>query len=88
MLYFCPSYFSIPALLLVNEERKCTLLFLHRDGWTPQHFKSSRSKGGSNVEGEAKPERRQQTANNFMDDEDRGHFGIAPQKIQTVDKFR
>jgi len=59
-----------------------------RDGWTPQHFKSSRSKGGSNVEGEAKPERRQQTANDFMDDEDRGHFGIAPQKIQTVDKFR
>ena len=53
-----------------------------RDGWAPKHFKSSRENRikESNDRGQ-KPE-------DFMDDEDMGDFGIAPQKIQNAAKFR
>ena len=54
-----------------------------RDGWTPKHFKSSKSnrtQGGEN--------RKFQRPEDFMDDEDMGDFGIAPQKLQTSEKFR
>ena len=50
-----------------------------RDGWTPKNFKSTReNRFQSN---EQKPE-------DFMDDDDMGEFGIAPQKLQTSSKFR
>lgn len=44
-----------------------------RDGWRPQHFKSSRS---------SKAENKAQRPQDFMDDEDMGQFGIAPTAIQ------
>ena len=51
-----------------------------RDGWSPAHFKSSRAdKAGG---------RQQQRPEDFMDDEDRGEFGIAPQAIRASDTFR
>ena len=50
-----------------------------RDGWAPKHFKSSRENRIQS--GSQKPE-------DFMDDEDMGDFGFAPQKIQTAAKFR
>lgn len=46
-----------------------------QEGWTPATFKSSRS--------EKATQRLQQRPDDFMDDEDRGEFGIAPQRIQT-----
>lgn len=49
-----------------------------RDGWTPSEFKSSRAE---------KAARRVQTASDFMDEEDVGEFGIAPQRIQTTEDF-
>lgn len=49
-----------------------------RDGWTPSEFKSSRGEKASH---------RLQTANDFMDEEDVGEFGIAPQRIQTTEDF-
>ena len=62
--------------------------FYCRDGWTPKEFKSSRKKDGDEGGEGDRPGRRHQTANDFMDDEDRGHFGIAPQKLQASRKFR
>ena len=51
-----------------------------RDGWTPKNFKSTReNRFQSNVE---------QRPEDFMDDDDMGEFGIAPQKLQTSSKFR
>lgn len=49
-----------------------------REGWTPSEFKSSRGE---------KATRRVQQASDFMDEEDVGEFGIAPQRIQTTDDF-
>lgn len=49
-----------------------------KDGWQPQTFKSSRHEKASRVV---------QAPNDFMDDEDVGEFGIAPQRIQTTDDF-
>lgn len=49
-----------------------------REGWTPSEFKSSRGE---------KAARRVQQASDFMDEEDVGEFGIAPQRIQTTDDF-
>lgn len=49
-----------------------------REGWTPSEFKSSRSE---------KAERRVQKPSDFMDDEDVGEFGIAPQRIQATEDF-
>ncbi|XP_036326397.1 G patch domain-containing protein 1 homolog [Rhagoletis pomonella] len=46
-----------------------------QEGWTPATFKSSRS--------EKAAQRSQQRPDDFMDDEDRGEFGIAPQRLQT-----
>ncbi|XP_039965122.1 G patch domain-containing protein 1 homolog [Bactrocera tryoni] len=46
-----------------------------QEGWTPATFKSSRS--------EKAAQRQQQRPDDFMDDEDRGEFGIAPQRLQT-----
>ncbi|XP_014100323.3 G patch domain-containing protein 1 homolog [Bactrocera oleae] len=46
-----------------------------QEGWTPATFKSSRS--------EKAAQRLQQRPDDFMDDEDRGEFGIAPQRLQT-----
>ena len=63
--------------------KNCIFHFLgSRDGWAPKHFKSSRENRikESNDRGQ-KPE-------DFMDDEDMGDFGIAPQKIQNAAKFR
>ncbi len=51
-----------------------------RDGWTPKSFKSSRSKKFEGSSGGQRPE-------DFMDDEDMGEFGFAPQKLQTSAKF-
>lgn len=49
-----------------------------REGWVPSEFKSSRNE---------KAARRVQQASDFMDEEDVGEFGIAPQRIQTTDDF-
>ncbi|EDW79115.1 uncharacterized protein Dwil_GK12430 [Drosophila willistoni] len=49
------------------------------EGWTPQNFKSSRAE-------KATP-RAQQRPEDFMDEEDLGEFGIAPQGIRTRDEF-
>lgn len=49
-----------------------------RDGWTPSEFKSSRGE---------KATRRVQRPSDFMDEEDVGEFGIAPQRIQTTEDF-
>ncbi|SPP76460.1 G patch domain-containing protein 1 homolog [Drosophila guanche] len=49
------------------------------EGWTPQTFKSSRAE-------KATP-RMQQRPEDFMDKEDLGEFGIAPQGIRTREEF-
>lgn len=49
------------------------------EGWKPQSFKSSRS--------EKAEKRQQQQPTDFMDDEDLGEFGIAPQRIQAREDF-
>ncbi|XP_052872774.1 G patch domain-containing protein 1 homolog [Anopheles cruzii] len=49
------------------------------EGWKPSEFKSSRLEKASS--------RRQQQPMDFMDDEDLGEFGIAPQRVQTKDDF-
>lgn len=49
-----------------------------REGWTPSEFKSSRGEKASH---------RVQKPSDFMDDEDMGEFGIAPQRIQTTEDF-
>ncbi|XP_055317204.1 G patch domain-containing protein 1 homolog [Sitodiplosis mosellana] len=49
-----------------------------REGWTPSEFKSSRGEKAS---------QRVQRPSDFMDDEDMGEFGIAPQRIQTTEDF-
>lgn len=49
-----------------------------REGWTPSEFKSSRGEKAS---------LRVQRPSDFMDDEDVGEFGIAPQRIQTTEDF-
>lgn len=49
-----------------------------REGWTPSEFKSSRNE---------KAALRAQLPSDFMDDEDIGEYGIAPQRIQTTDDF-
>ncbi|KAJ6646599.1 G patch domain-containing protein 1 like [Pseudolycoriella hygida] len=48
------------------------------EGWQPKEFKSSRSE---------KAQRLTQAPTDFMDDEDMGEFGIAPQRIQTTEDF-
>ncbi|XP_034480697.1 G patch domain-containing protein 1 homolog [Drosophila innubila] len=48
------------------------------EGWTPQNFKSSRGEKAGKV---------QQRPEDFMDKEDLGEFGIAPQGIRTRDEF-
>ncbi|KAH8268741.1 hypothetical protein KR018_000452 [Drosophila ironensis] len=50
-----------------------------QEGWTPQTFKSSRAE-------KAAP-RALQRPEDFMDKEDLGEFGIAPQGIRTRDEF-
>lgn len=49
-----------------------------REGWTPSEFKSSRGEKAS---------LRLQKPSDFMDDEDMGEFGIAPQRVQTTEDF-
>ncbi|KAH8294350.1 hypothetical protein KR054_011471 [Drosophila jambulina] len=49
------------------------------EGWTPQTFKSSR--------GEKATPRALQKPEDFMDKEDLGEFGIAPQGVRTRDEF-
>ncbi|XP_017068304.1 G patch domain-containing protein 1 homolog [Drosophila eugracilis] len=49
------------------------------EGWTPQTFKSSRAEKAT-PRAQLKPE-------DFMDQEDLGEFGIAPQGIRTRDDF-
>uniref|UniRef100_A0A336L580 CSON004539 protein n=1 Tax=Culicoides sonorensis TaxID=179676 RepID=A0A336L580_CULSO len=48
------------------------------EGWKPSEFKSSRSE---------KAQARSQKPTDFMDDEDLGEFGIAPQRVQTMEDF-
>ncbi|XP_059608725.1 G patch domain-containing protein 1 homolog [Phlebotomus argentipes] len=48
------------------------------EGWKPQTFKSSRRE---------KAEKVVQSIEDFMDSEDTGEFGIAPQRIQAQDDF-
>lgn len=50
-----------------------------KEGWTPQSFKSSRS--------EKAGERITQRPEDFMDDEDRGEFGIAPKGLEIHEDF-
>lgn len=49
-----------------------------QEGWQPSEFKSSRGEKASH---------RVQKPSDFMDDEDVGEFGIAPQRIQTTEDF-
>ena len=74
---------SVHKFKLLLSSQNCIFHFLgSRDGWAPKNFKSSRENRikESNDKGQ-KPE-------DFMDDEDMGDFGIAPQKIQNAAKFR
>ncbi|XP_075985328.1 G patch domain-containing protein 1 homolog [Anticarsia gemmatalis] len=48
------------------------------EGWTPSTFKSSRSEKASFSN---------QRPEDFMDEEDRGEFGIAPRQLQTHNEF-
>ncbi|XP_050671397.1 G patch domain-containing protein 1 homolog [Leptidea sinapis] len=48
------------------------------EGWTPSSFKSSRSE---------KAQLANRRPEDFMDDEDRGEFGIAPKHVQTHGEF-
>ncbi|XP_067643524.1 G patch domain-containing protein 1 homolog [Eurosta solidaginis] len=50
-----------------------------QEGWTPATFKSSRSEKTAQL--------LQQRPDDFMDDEDRGEFGIAPQRLQTRSEY-
>ncbi|XP_038067893.1 G patch domain-containing protein 1-like [Patiria miniata] len=50
-----------------------------KEGWTPSTFMSSR---GQKTGGQSR-----QRAEDFMDEEDLGDFGIAPRKIVTTEKF-
>lgn len=50
-----------------------------KEGWTPQAFKSSRSEKAS--------ERFSQKPEDFMDEEDRGEFGIAPKGLQINEDY-
>ena len=49
-----------------------------KEGWRPAEFKSSRS--DRNKKNEHKPE-------DYMDEEDLGSFGIAPQVLRAKDEF-
>lgn len=49
-----------------------------KEGWQPSEFKSSRHEKAS---------QRVQRPSDFMDEEDVGEFGIAPQRIQTTDDY-
>lgn len=49
-----------------------------KEGWKPQTFKSSRTEKSAIAE---------QNPMDFMDEEDTGEFGIAPQRIQTTQDF-
>lgn len=48
------------------------------EGWTPSEFKSSRSEKQKHVT---------QNAADFMDDEDMGEFGFAPQSIRATKDY-
>lgn len=48
------------------------------EGWRPTEFKSTRTE---------KADSKRQRPEDFMDDEDLGEFGFAPQRIQTTDEF-
>lgn len=48
------------------------------EGWTPSEFKSSRSE---------KAAKKQQKPEDYMDDEDIGEFGIAPQVVRATKEF-
>ncbi|KAB0792629.1 hypothetical protein PPYR_14588 [Photinus pyralis] len=48
------------------------------EGWAPAEFRSSRSE---------KAESRVQRPSDFMDDEDIGEFGIAPQAVKATDEY-
>nr|XP_037283690.1 G patch domain-containing protein 1-like isoform X2 [Rhipicephalus microplus] len=50
-----------------------------KEGWTPSTYKSSKTNKSENVAA-SRPE-------DFMDEEDLGEFGIAPQRIQVHDNF-
>ncbi|XP_022691027.1 G patch domain-containing protein 1-like [Varroa jacobsoni] len=51
-----------------------------KEGWTPQNFVSSRSKRANNTGG--------QHPEDFMDNEDFGEMGIAPQRVQLREGVR
>lgn len=48
------------------------------EGWKPQEFKSSRSD---------KADVKQTKPQDYMDDEDLGEFGIAPQAVRATEEF-
>ena len=48
------------------------------EGWKPQEFKSSRQE---------KATRKRQCVDDFMDEEDKGEFGIAPQRVQAKEDY-
>ncbi|CAJ0597934.1 unnamed protein product [Cylicocyclus nassatus] len=49
-----------------------------KEGWTPQEFKSSREQRAALI---------QQRAEDLMDEEDLGEFGIGARRIRTAEKF-
>ncbi|VDM70852.1 unnamed protein product, partial [Strongylus vulgaris] len=49
-----------------------------KEGWTPQEFKSSRDQRAATI---------QQRAEDLMDEEDLGEFGIGARRIRTAEKF-
>ena len=58
-----------------------------RDGWTPKHFKSSRSTKNQSGDSSSEKTKFHQTAQDFMDEEDIADFGIAPKKLQASSNF-
>ena len=58
-----------------------------RDGWTPKHFKSSRSGKSESSNEISNVSSYKQSAEDFMDEEDVADFGIAPKKLQASSNF-
>ena len=58
-----------------------------KDGWAPKTFKSSRLKKDSLDNGKEEKNKFQQRHEDFMDEEDLAHFGIAPKKLQASSNF-
>ena len=58
-----------------------------KDGWTPKNFKSTRSVQSQSANRNSGQTTFQQTAQDFMDEDDIAAFGIAPKKLQASSNF-